>query len=202
MRARTVMGLALAAIRPHGSPRLQRWRLIEQRDDRRHDHGGCIRRVTCSESGPPNYIDSLNPFNYIESQAYTAMMMIYPQLVQYNAAFESRVTGPTRGRRPTMASTGRSSSSPNTKWSDGEPMTAADAAWTINTTVEVQGRCDGHDGLRARERQERRRYRRHDPRDPLLVSGRERVAAAGAVLHPSPSTSGRQGRREGKGLKT
>ena len=38
--------------------------------------------------GTTNYIDSLNPFNYIESQAYTAMMMIYPQLVQYNAGFE------------------------------------------------------------------------------------------------------------------
>ena len=33
--------------------------------------------------GSINYIDSLNPFNYIESQAYQAMLMIYPQLVQY-----------------------------------------------------------------------------------------------------------------------
>ena len=41
--------------------------------------------------GTTNYIDSLNPFNYIESQAYTAMMMIYPQLVQYNA--DVRVRG-------------------------------------------------------------------------------------------------------------
>ena len=33
--------------------------------------------------GSINYIDSLNPFNYIESQAYQAMLMIFPQLVQY-----------------------------------------------------------------------------------------------------------------------
>ena len=33
--------------------------------------------------GTINYIDSLNPYNYIEAQAYNAMMMIYPQLVQY-----------------------------------------------------------------------------------------------------------------------
>ena len=33
--------------------------------------------------GTINYIDSLNPFNYIEAQSYNAMIMIYPQLVQY-----------------------------------------------------------------------------------------------------------------------
>ena len=27
---------------------------------------------------------------------------------------------------------------PDAKWSDGEPMTAADAAWTINTTVKYK----------------------------------------------------------------
>ena len=36
-----------------------------------------------SSVGSINYIDSLNPFNYIESQAYQAMLMIFPQLVQY-----------------------------------------------------------------------------------------------------------------------
>ena len=33
--------------------------------------------------GSMNYIDSMNPFNYIESQAYQAMLMVFPQLVQY-----------------------------------------------------------------------------------------------------------------------
>ena len=33
--------------------------------------------------GTVNYIDSLNPYNYIEAQATNAMIMIYPQLVQY-----------------------------------------------------------------------------------------------------------------------
>ena len=40
--------------------------------------------------GTINYIDSLNPFNYIEAQAYNAMIMIYPQLVQYGAGHEVR----------------------------------------------------------------------------------------------------------------
>src|SRR5438270_3672283 len=33
--------------------------------------------------GTTNYIDSLNPYNYIETQATNAMIMVYPQLVQY-----------------------------------------------------------------------------------------------------------------------
>jgi ABC-type transport system substrate-binding protein len=33
--------------------------------------------------GTINYIDSLNPFNYIESQSVNAFIMLYPQLVQY-----------------------------------------------------------------------------------------------------------------------
>jgi peptide/nickel transport system substrate-binding protein len=36
--------------------------------------------------GSTSYIDSLNPFNYIESQAYNAMLMVYPQLVEYGTA--------------------------------------------------------------------------------------------------------------------
>ena len=33
--------------------------------------------------GTIDYIDSFNPFNWIEAQAGSAMIMIYPQLVQY-----------------------------------------------------------------------------------------------------------------------
>src|SRR5690242_280506 len=33
--------------------------------------------------GTTTYIDSFNPFNYIESQAFNAFVMVYPQLVQY-----------------------------------------------------------------------------------------------------------------------
>src|SRR6478735_8007298 len=39
--------------------------------------GGILRIGTIS------YIDTLNPYNYIETQATNAMNMIYPQLVQY-----------------------------------------------------------------------------------------------------------------------
>ena len=42
--------------------------------------------------GTTNYIDSVNPFNYIEAAGQNAQMMIYPTLVQY-------APGATRGDR-------------------------------------------------------------------------------------------------------
>src|SRR5438132_207929 len=85
--------------------------------------------------GTTNYIDSLNPFNYIESQASNAMIMVYPQLVQY-------AYGPKGYSIVGDWATGWSKSKDGkvwtfklrsgTQWSDGKPMTAADAAWTVN----------------------------------------------------------------------
>ena len=88
--------------------------------------------------GTANYIDSLNPFNYIESQAYTAMMMIYPQLVQYNADFQFEGDWAESWTTSDDGKDWTFKLRPDTKWSDGEPMTAADAAWTINTTVKFK----------------------------------------------------------------
>jgi peptide/nickel transport system substrate-binding protein len=88
--------------------------------------------------GTTNYIDSLNPFNYIESQAYTAMMMIYPQLVQYTPDFEFEGDWAESWTTSDDGKDWTFKLRPDTKWSDGEPMTAADAAWTINTTVKYQ----------------------------------------------------------------
>jgi len=103
--------------------------------------GGGIKEGGILTIGTTNYIDSLNPFNYIEAQGYNAMMMIYPQLIQYKLSdadpnvleFEgdwadSWETSPDGKTWTFKLKSG-------TTWSDGEPMTADDAAWTINTTV-------------------------------------------------------------------
>jgi peptide/nickel transport system substrate-binding protein len=91
--------------------------------------------------GTTNYIDSLNPFHYIETQSYNAMIMIFPQLVQYgeskNDPNKLVITGDWADSWTTSAD-GKDWTfklKPDTKWSDGKPMTAEDAAWTINTTV-------------------------------------------------------------------
>jgi peptide/nickel transport system substrate-binding protein len=88
--------------------------------------------------GTINDIDSFNPFNYIETQAYQAMIMIYPQLVQYDHDADGyKIVGDWATSWDTSAD-GKDWTFhlvPGTKWSDGTPLTADDAAWTINTTV-------------------------------------------------------------------
>jgi peptide/nickel transport system substrate-binding protein len=89
--------------------------------------------------GTTSYIDSFNPFNYIESQAFNAFIMVYPQLVQYR--YDARRGYQFEGdwaRSWKVSADGKTWTfklHSNTKWSDGEPLTADDAAWTINTVV-------------------------------------------------------------------
>ena len=88
--------------------------------------------------GTTTYIDSFNPFNFIESQSFNAFIMAYPQLVQYTHGAEGFGI---EGDWASSWSTSKNGKNwtfklrPNTRWSDGRPMTADDAAWTINTTV-------------------------------------------------------------------
>jgi peptide/nickel transport system substrate-binding protein len=89
--------------------------------------------------GTTNYIDTLNPFNYIESQAVTAYTEVYPSLVQYGPGLKEIV--------PDYATSWSSSSdgltwtfklAPGGKWSDGQPLTANDAVWTIDTILKYK----------------------------------------------------------------
>jgi peptide/nickel transport system substrate-binding protein len=89
--------------------------------------------------GTTSYVDSFNPWNYIEGQGLNAMIMVYPLLLQvdyskskgyYIAGDLARSWKSTKGGK-TWTFKLRS----NGKWSDGRPMTAADVAWTINTTI-------------------------------------------------------------------
>ena len=89
--------------------------------------------------GTTSYIDSFNPWNYIEGQGLNAMIMVYPLLLQvdYSKQEGYYITGD--WAKSWKASGGGRvwtyKLRPNTKWSDGRPMTADDAAWTINTTL-------------------------------------------------------------------
>jgi peptide/nickel transport system substrate-binding protein len=85
--------------------------------------------------GTVNYIDSLNPFNYIEAQATVAFIAIYPQLVQYNPDMQIEGDWADSWETSDDGLDWTFHLKPNTKWSDGEPMTAKDAVWTINTIV-------------------------------------------------------------------
>jgi peptide/nickel transport system substrate-binding protein len=88
--------------------------------------------------GTQNYIDSLNPFNYIESQAYQGMIMIFPQLVQYATGTDGLVIEGDWAESWETSPNGKDWTfhlKPGGTWSDGTPLTANDAAWTINTTI-------------------------------------------------------------------
>ncbi len=96
--------------------------------------------------GTTSYIDSFNPWNYIEGQGLNAMIMAYPLLVQvdYSKKEGYYITGDW-ARTWSASKDGKTWTyklRPNTKWSDGKPMTADDAAWTINTTDQVRRRRD------------------------------------------------------------
>jgi ABC-type transport system substrate-binding protein len=71
--------------------------------------------------GTTSYIDSFNPWNYIEGQGLNAMIMVYPLLVQVDTrrrrATSSSATGRSPGRprrtaRPGRSSSGRTGSGP------------------------------------------------------------------------------------------
>ena len=93
--------------------------------------------------GTTSYIDSFNPWNYIEGQGLNAMIMVYPLLVQVDYSNKEGyfITGDwaKSWKASKDGKTWTYKLRPNTKWSDGQPMTADDAAWTINTTVKYVG---------------------------------------------------------------
>jgi len=88
--------------------------------------------------GTSSGIDSLNPYVAFNQDAYSTFEYIYPVLVQYDkklhfAPFFARSWKPSNGGKTWTFKT-----VPNAKWSDGQPLTAADAAWTINTDIKYQ----------------------------------------------------------------
>jgi peptide/nickel transport system substrate-binding protein len=88
--------------------------------------------------GSNSSIDSLNPFVAFQGDAYVTFEYIYPMLVQYNpqlkfaADFARSWTESPDGKVWTFHT------QPGAKWSDGKPLTAADAAWTYQTILKYQ----------------------------------------------------------------
>jgi peptide/nickel transport system substrate-binding protein len=85
--------------------------------------------------GTTYYIDTLNPFVGIETQDTTAYEMVFPQLVQYGPGLKlegdwaKSWTHTPDGLVWTFHLRGGG------KWSDGVPLTAKDAVWTIETSL-------------------------------------------------------------------
>ena len=165
-------------------------------------HKGGILRV-----GSINYIDSLNPFHYIESQSYQAMLMIYPAARAVRAQGDDKlvIEGDWADSWETSAD-GKDwtfNLKPGSKWSDGQPLTANDAAWTINTIVKYANGPTAVAAAALAHVTERRGDGRQHARHPLRRPGRERARRSWSSSSSSRSTSGsRWSGANGKGLKT
>jgi peptide/nickel transport system substrate-binding protein len=95
--------------------------------------GGTFRLGTSSR------IDSLNPYVAFNQDAYSAFEYIYPTLIQYDAA--NAHFAPDFARSWSTSKDGKTwtfKTVANAKWSDGKPLTAADAAWCINTDIKYK----------------------------------------------------------------
>jgi peptide/nickel transport system substrate-binding protein len=89
--------------------------------------------------GTSSGIDSLNPYVAFNQDAYSAFEYIYPVLVQYDRTNKHFV--PFLARSWKVSNGGKTwtfKTVAGAKWTDGQPLTAADPAWTINADIKYQ----------------------------------------------------------------
>lgn len=101
--------------------------------------GGGVTEGGVFRLGSASSIDSLNPFVAFQEDAYSTFEIIYPYLVQYNSSLQFV---PDFARSWSAGGGGRVwtfHTQPGARWSDGKPLTAADAAWTYRTILKFQG---------------------------------------------------------------
>src|SRR5579872_5021032 len=85
--------------------------------------------------GTTFYIDTLNPFVGIETQDDTAYGMVFPQLVQYGPGLVLQGDWAASWKHTSDGLTWTFRLHSGGKWSDGVPLTATDAVWTIHTIL-------------------------------------------------------------------
>jgi peptide/nickel transport system substrate-binding protein len=100
--------------------------------------GGAVKEGGVFRLGSSSSIDSLNPFVAFQADAYTTFEYIYPGLVQYNPKLQFVPDFARSWQQSPDGLTWTFHTQPNAKWSDGKPLTAADAAWTYSTILKYQ----------------------------------------------------------------
>ncbi len=100
--------------------------------------GGQVKEGGVFRLGTSSGIDSLNPFVAFQSDAYTTFEYIYPELVQYNPQLQFAPDFARSWQQSADGLTWTFHTQPGAKWSDGKPLTAADAAWTFSTILKYQ----------------------------------------------------------------
>jgi peptide/nickel transport system substrate-binding protein len=86
--------------------------------------------------GTSSRIDSLNPYVAFNQDAYSTFEYVYPFLIQYDKANRKFVADfATKWKASNGGKTWTFTVRKGAKWTDGKPLTAKDAAWTINTDI-------------------------------------------------------------------
>jgi len=83
--------------------------------------------------------DSLNPFVGMYAMDYAAWMLMYPNLAQYSSNLEAEPDFAESWTTSADGLTWTFKLRSGAVWTDGQPITAKDAAFTINTVVKFQG---------------------------------------------------------------
>jgi peptide/nickel transport system substrate-binding protein len=100
--------------------------------------GGEVKEGGVFRMGSNSTIDSLNPFVAFNADAYTTFEYIYPYLVQFNPKLQFVPDFARSWQHNPDGTVWTFHTQPNAKWSDGKPLTAADAAWTYSTILKYQ----------------------------------------------------------------
>ena len=83
--------------------------------------------------------DSLNPFVGMYAMDYAAWMLMYPNLAQYSTELEAQPDFAESWTTSADGLTWTFKLRSGAVWTDGQPITAKDAAFTINTVVKFAG---------------------------------------------------------------
>jgi peptide/nickel transport system substrate-binding protein len=101
--------------------------------------GNSVKEGGVFRLGSNSTIDSLNPFVAFQADAYVTFEYIYPMLVQYNPQLQFAPDFATSWSQTSGGKVWTFHTQPGAKWSDGKPLTAADAAWTFQTILKYAG---------------------------------------------------------------
>jgi len=86
--------------------------------------------------GTLSNIDTLNPFRTFQQNSYSSFEYIYPQLVQMDLkTLDFLPDFATSWNESADGLTWTFNTTPNAQWSDGQPLTADDVAFTFNTII-------------------------------------------------------------------
>jgi peptide/nickel transport system substrate-binding protein len=139
MRCRAMLGAVLAAVVVLGVP---------VSSSLAAGAGASARTAKADDSifrlGTTDPYDSINPFVAFNEESYIAFTNIYPTLVQYDTSYKIVPDWATSWTTSKDGLTWTFKVHTNGKWSDGKPVTTADAAWTCNLEVKYAATITGN----------------------------------------------------------